>query len=140
MTAHQGVVLAGTPNGIYRSDDLGKTWHGENEGLNIPHVRNLIYYLKDRALVLAGTEPAAIFISPDDGKSWRECPEVAKLRDKHGWNPPYSPNAGCIRGFAYHGHRIYAAAEQGGVLGSDDGGESWHRDKPRIFRPDFCRV
>ena len=38
---------------------------------------------------------------------------------------PYSPEAGCIRGFAFHGQRVYAAAEVGGVLRSDDGGESW---------------
>jgi photosystem II stability/assembly factor-like uncharacterized protein len=38
---------------------------------------------------------------------------------------PYSPEAGCIRGFSHHSQRFYAAAEVGGVLGSDDGGQSW---------------
>jgi hypothetical protein len=42
-----------------------------------------------------------------------------------GWSLPYSPAAGCVRGFAFHGQRIYAAAEVGGVLRSTDRGEHW---------------
>jgi hypothetical protein len=38
---------------------------------------------------------------------------------------PYSPQAGCIRGFAFHGERVYAAVEVGGALRSDDRGETW---------------
>ena len=38
---------------------------------------------------------------------------------------PYSPEAGCVRGFAVHGQRLYAAVEVGGVLRSEDGGASW---------------
>jgi photosystem II stability/assembly factor-like uncharacterized protein len=38
---------------------------------------------------------------------------------------PYSPEAGCVRGFASHGQRIYAAVEVGGVLVSENQGQSW---------------
>src|SRR5256885_10017228 len=40
---------------------------------------------------------------------------------------PYTTlfRSGCIRGFAFHGARAYAAAEGGGALRSDDGGETW---------------
>lgn len=58
-------------------------------------------------------------------RTWRECPEVADLRDANGWYLPYSPEAGCVRGFAFHGSRGYAAVEQGGLLRTDDGGRSW---------------
>jgi photosystem II stability/assembly factor-like uncharacterized protein len=47
------------------------------------------------------------------------------LRDKHGWFLPYSPEAGCVRGFAFQGRRGYAAVEVSGVLRSDDAGETW---------------
>jgi hypothetical protein len=73
----------------------------------------------------AGTEPAGIFVSHDGAATWRGCPEVERLRDAHRWFLPYSPAAGCVRGFAFHGDRAYAAVEVGGVLRSDDGGESW---------------
>jgi hypothetical protein len=50
---------------------------------------------------------------------------VAELRERFGWFLPYSPEAGCVRGFAFHGHQAYAAVEVGGLLRSDDGGEHW---------------
>jgi photosystem II stability/assembly factor-like uncharacterized protein len=79
--------------------------------------------LSDREF--AGTEPAGIFVSHDGAASWRACPEVAALRDRHRWFLPYSPEAGCVRGFAFHGDRAYAAVEVGGLLRSDDAGETW---------------
>jgi len=123
--AQKGFILAGTPNGIFRSEDNGHTWAESNVGLNVHHVRWLAYHPDTPELAFAGTEPAAIFISRDAGNTWKECPEVASLRDKHGWFLPYSPEAGCVRGFAFHGQRGYAAVEVGGLLRSDDSGASW---------------
>jgi hypothetical protein len=57
--------------------------------------------------------------------SWRACPEVAQLREAHRWSLPYSPESGCVRGFAFHGQRGYAAVEDGCVLVSFDSGDSW---------------
>jgi photosystem II stability/assembly factor-like uncharacterized protein len=126
VIAHEGVILAGTESGIFRSDDEGKTWEEASNGLTAPHVRWMAYHPDISNLELAGTEPANIFVSHDSGDSWRVCPEVAELRDKFNWSLPYSPEAGCVRGFAFHGLRIYAAVEVGGVLVSDDNGENWH--------------
>src|SRR5262249_9567889 len=63
--------------------------------------------------------------SRDGAKTWRECAEVAELRDHFKWFLPYSPEAGCVRGFAFHGARVYAAVEVGALLRSDDGGATW---------------
>ena len=89
------------------------------------HVRWLAYHPDVPELAFAGTEPASIFISQDGGNSWGECPEVPRLRQEHRWFLPYSPEAGCVRGFAFRGERGYAAVEVGGVLRSDDNGASW---------------
>ena len=124
VTARAGVVLAGTTDGIFRSDD-GQTWQEASVGLNRRHVRWLAFRPDTSDFAFAGAEPASIFISRDGGNSWRECAEVAGLRDRHRWFLPYSPEAGCVRGFAFHGARAYAAVEVGGVLRSDDGGASW---------------
>jgi photosystem II stability/assembly factor-like uncharacterized protein len=126
ISVHDGSVLAGTTEGIFRSDDLGQTWRSASEGLTESHVRWLSHHPDGSGRVLAGTEPAAIFLSQDGGETWSERPEVAQLRDENGWYLPYSPEAGCVRGFAYHGERVYAAVEQGGLLRSDDAGETWH--------------
>jgi photosystem II stability/assembly factor-like uncharacterized protein len=125
LTVQGTTVLAGTRQGIHRSDDLGQTWRTAGKGLTEPYVRWLAHHPDGSGSVLAGIEPAAIYLSRDDGQTWAECPEVAELRDKHGWYLPYSPEAGCVRGFAFHGDRIYAAVEVGGLLRSDDGGQTW---------------
>lgn len=121
----QSAVIVGTTDGIFRSEDLGETWRMASAGLTTPHIRWLAYHSETPAFAFAGTEPATIFVSWDGAQTWRECPEVAEFRDKLGWYLPYSPEAGCVRGFAFHGSRAYAAVEQGGLLRSDDRGQTW---------------
>jgi photosystem II stability/assembly factor-like uncharacterized protein len=123
--AREGVILAGTTNGVFRSDDLGQTWYAASAGLAHRHVRWMAYHPDVSDFEVAGSEPAAIFVSRDGAETWRTCPEVERLRDAKRWGLPYSPEAGCVRGFAFHGRRGYAAAEVGGVLRSDDAGMTW---------------
>jgi len=137
VTAREGIILAGTKKGVFRSNDLGKTWGEANTGLSIRYVRWMAFHPDRSDLAFAGTEPAGIFVSYDGGGSWRVCPEVEELRDKHGWSLPYSPEAGCVRGFAFHGPRAYAAVEVGGVLVSDDKGEIWRLADGSDGNPDL---
>lgn len=125
VIAREGVILAGTTGGVYRSDDLGRTWREASAGLSTRRVRWLAYHPEISDLEFAGTEPAGIFVSHAGGAAWRECPELAGLRRAGKWYLPYSPEAGCVRGFAFHGPRAYAAVEVGGVLVSGDAGETW---------------
>lgn len=125
VIAREGVILAGTKDGVYRSDDLGKTWYEASNGLSLRYVRWMAYHPAISDFEFAGTEPAGIFISHDGAATWRTCPEVAQLRDQFDWFLPYSPEAGCVRGFAFNGERAYAAVEVGGALRSDDRGANW---------------
>jgi hypothetical protein len=125
VIAREGVILVGTRHGVFRSDDGGQTWGEASAGLTLGHVRWMAYQPDRSDLEFAGTEPAGIFVSHDGAETWRLCPEVAQLRDRFKWFLPYSPEAGCVRGFAFHGARVYAAVEVGGLLRSDDGGERW---------------
>jgi photosystem II stability/assembly factor-like uncharacterized protein len=125
IIAREGVVLAGTTRGVFRSDDLGRTWRSASSGLTVPHVRWLAYDPQVSDLEYAGNEPAAIFFSRNGGELWQACPEVSAMRDEFGWSLPYSPEAGCVRGLAFHGSRAYAAVEDGAVLVSQDAGETW---------------
>jgi photosystem II stability/assembly factor-like uncharacterized protein len=125
VVAWDEVILVGTKDGIYCSQDSGATWVSKNDGLSIPHIRWLAKQSDGSQRVFAGTEPAAIFLSYDRGLTWKSRPEVESLREKHKWYLPYSPEAGCVRGFAFHGARGYASVEVGGVLRSDDFGETW---------------
>lgn len=137
VIAREGVILAGTTNGIFHSDDLGQTWREVSIGLTQHHVRCLAYDPNVSDAEFAGTEPAGIFVSRDGAETWRACPEVAALRDANNWFLPYSPEAGCVRGFAFHGRRAYAAVEVGGVLRSDDGGDTWRLADGSSGDPDF---
>lgn len=125
LACRNGLILAGTTEGIYASEGLNQPWRQKNSGLTARHIRSVAFHPEMKGLAVAGTEPAAIFVTEDYGENWRECPEVALLRDKYGWYLPYSPEAGCVRGFAMKGMRAYAAVEQGGALRSDDAGQNW---------------
>jgi photosystem II stability/assembly factor-like uncharacterized protein len=137
VIAREDVILAGTTQGVQRSDDGGKHWRAVNDGLTSPHVRWMAFHPEISDLEFAGTEPAGIFVSQDGAAHWRARPEVAALRDEHEWMLPYSPEAGCVRGFAFHGQRVYAAVEVGGVLRSDDGGKSWRLADGSDGNPDL---
>ncbi|HSB02234.1 MAG TPA: hypothetical protein VLE49_16410 [Anaerolineales bacterium] len=137
IIAREGVILAGTTNGVFRSEDEGVTWQEVSNGLTIRHIRWMAYHPDISDFEFAGTEPANIFVSHDGGGSWRLCPEVAQLRDKFEWSLPYSPEAGCVRGFAFHRSRVYAAVEVGGVLVSDDKGETWRLAEGSDGKPDL---
>jgi photosystem II stability/assembly factor-like uncharacterized protein len=137
VIAREGVILAGTTEGVYRSDDGGSSWHAASAGLSQGHIRWLAHHPEVSDFEFAGTEPAGIFISHDGAESWVESADVASLRDRYHWFLPYSPEAGCVRGFAFHGSRIYAAVEVGGVLRSDDSGGSWRLPEGSDGNPDL---
>jgi photosystem II stability/assembly factor-like uncharacterized protein len=137
IIAREGVILAGSTDGIFRSDDGGASWIEASNGLTVRHVRWLAFHPDISDCEFAGAEPASIFISNNGGSTWQEKSEVAALRDQFGWWLPYSPAAGCVRGFAFHGERAYAAVEVGGMLRSVDRGGSWKLAPGSNGRPEF---
>lgn len=140
----EDMILVGGRDGIRRSADNGATWQSADQGLSIRHVRWMATTRGKPGAILVGTEPAGLFVSLDRGLSFDARPEVMALRDRHGWQLPYSPAAGCIRGFTVatsgrHPTRVYAAAEVGGVLVSDDGGGRWRLAAGSDGNPDLYR-
>jgi photosystem II stability/assembly factor-like uncharacterized protein len=144
VAASARVILAGSAAGLFRSEDNGRSWQPADAGLSIPHVRWLEAFPHPSPFFLAGTEPAAIFVSHDGAATWSHDPAVPGLRDAHGWFLPYSPRAGCVRGFAQapagpRKGRVYAAVEVGGVLVSEDSGRSWRLAPGSDGKPDMNR-
>ena len=150
VSARGKLILVGTHDGVRRSEDGGRTWEEPAGSPNITHMRWLLCHPEVDRLAVAGTEPANIYRTEDAGRTWTGNPEVVKLRNEGGWYLPYSPEAGCVRGFAAHGSRLYAAVEQGGMLRSDDKGTSWRlvegstgdteSDPPPMIHPDVHSV
>lgn len=123
------IVLAGSyGNGMFRSVDSGRTWTGSNEGLTAAAFRTIGPDPHQPGAILAGTEPGLIFRSEDDGQTWTELSAIRSL-DRHAdWYLPYSPRAGAVRNiYAPPGEpdRLLASVEVGGLLNSDDCGETW---------------
>ena len=100
VVASGGVILAGTAEGIWRSSDNGRSWSEANEALAIRHVRWMAGSADAPSIILVGTEPAGILCHEIAAETWHQNVEVGELRDKNGWFLPYSPEAGCVRGFA----------------------------------------
>jgi photosystem II stability/assembly factor-like uncharacterized protein len=117
-------VLAGGRDGVVVSRDGGEQFREQSDGLDVRYVRWLARADTAGERVLAGTEPAAAFHART-GERWHASTGITEERDRLGWFLPYSPEAGCVRGFATHGERVYAAVEVGGLLRSDDGGRSF---------------
>lgn len=125
VSASQNRILAGTVDGVLRSEDSGESWQQGNSGLKVTHTRWIAHDPSNPDHVLLGTEPAEIHLSHDSGESWERRPEIRQYRAEGRWSLPYSENAGCVRDFAFHGSNVYAAVEQGGLLVSRDSGRSW---------------
>lgn len=100
--------------GVYRSDDLGASWHRQNLGLTIGHVSTLAIDPGDGNRVFAGTTGGGICRSTDGGTSWQAANTgVNNPRIKTVTINPHDPN-------------LVLAATLDGVLRSTDGGASWH--------------
>ena len=121
-------ILAGSyENGLFLSDDHGKSWQEVTAGFGANCVRWLGRDPLNAGHLLAGTEPGRIFRSADNGDSWDELEGIREIDGHEDWYLPYSPRAGAVRNvYAPPGSRRYlASVEVGGLLESDDNGISW---------------
>jgi photosystem II stability/assembly factor-like uncharacterized protein len=123
------VLYAGVRGGgLYRSDDGGKRWTRVGEGVLSDKIRALALDPSNPKVVYVGTEPAALWKSEDEGKTWKEIAGVKKLADERKWTypvPTIQPHLRSIVVDPKSSSRLCLAAQVGGVLLSEDGGESW---------------
>ncbi len=65
-----GVVLAGTINGLYRSDSYGDHWSAYSSGLPRGKTALALAATPDGSIVVAGVDHAGVYRSSDDGATW----------------------------------------------------------------------
>ena len=120
-------VYAGVAyDGLYRSDDAGRTWKKLLDG----DVRATTVDPTDDNVVYTGTEPPRLYRSEDRGDTWQELMGLQKLPDeiRKKWWTPYPPNSGHIITIFVHPDDpkvIHLALEHGGIFRSFDRGETW---------------
>ena len=76
-SVNQQIVLAGTfGQGVYRSENAGKSWRSSRDGLTDQFILSLI--VDPKGTVYAGTFRSGVFRSDDQGKTWTEFSDGLK--------------------------------------------------------------
>jgi photosystem II stability/assembly factor-like uncharacterized protein len=118
-------IYACSKTGLYRSTDEGETW--TDQGVPQNEVYSVLASPDDGRLY-AGTHPAHLYVSEDDGDSWRELEGFQELPSRDEWYTPRHRNEAHVRSLGAHPDvpdRVVAGVEVGGVHVSDDQGETW---------------
>lgn len=129
------VVYVGTSDeGLFKSSDGGRSWD-RLAGVAHPRVTAVALSPVDGALY-AGTEPSSLFVSRDGGGSWQELEGLKNLPSAPTWSFPPRPWTSHVRSIALSPNDpglVVAGIELGGVVRSEDGGESWQDQRPGAY-------
>jgi photosystem II stability/assembly factor-like uncharacterized protein len=128
-------VLAGCRgSGVHVSEDGGRTWRDSE--LPASDVFSVAIGAADGAFY-AGCEPSMLFRSDDRGGTWRELSALRELPSAPTWSFPPRPWTSHVRWIAPSPHDaglLLAGIELGGLMRSEDGGESWSDHRPGAQR------
>jgi photosystem II stability/assembly factor-like uncharacterized protein len=127
----RGYVFAGMDEGeLYRSTDDARSWQKSMNGISVANIFSLTCVEDGKGGVdlYSGTEPAHLFRSNDYGASWQELPALRQVSGMDKWTFPTPPHVAHVKNVAFdpRDHRtLYVCIEQGALLKSYDGGESF---------------
>ena len=112
-------TFAATVNGLFRSTDDGHNWRN----LDVPREEVFsVVTSPDGERLFAGTHPAHLYVSTDEGESWAELEGFQELPSREEWYTPRHRNEAHIRSLGVHPdtpERVVAGVEVGGVHVSD---------------------
>lgn len=117
--------FAASKMGLYRSVDRGQTW----DRLAVP--QDEVYAVAvspDDGRLYAGTHPAHVYVSIDEGKTWTELEGFQELPSRDHWHTPRHRGKSHVRSLGIHPDapdRVIAGVEVGGIHVSDDNGKTW---------------
>jgi photosystem II stability/assembly factor-like uncharacterized protein len=124
---HPNIVYLGvTQDGLYRTDEAGKSWRRVFEG----NVRAVTVDPTDERVVYVGIEPIHVYRTEDSGQHWEELAGVQALPSevKKKWSYPRPPHREHVRHIFVHPDHpgiIHVCLEHGGIIRSFDRGRTW---------------
>ena len=118
-----GEVLAGTDDGIYRWVETEKRWNYVPSPMDGLHILKVVQSPHDPNFIMAGTRPAELYRSTDDGITWKrlairsriEAPYINTNRVTSIKFDPRDPST------------IWVTIEIDGLWRSTDAGETWRK-------------
>ncbi len=124
-------VFAGTESGLFSSEDQGASWQPAGlTGLAVWQLRASA----DGTVLYAAVEPAALYRSTDGGRNWREIESFSRVPEAAQWcvplDPPLPGRARALAVDPNNASRIWVGVEVGGMLRSEDAGETWSVNQP----------
>ena len=124
----EGMLYAGAANGnVYRTRDL-ENWEPLFDGLKYPSVHSLVIDPRNSNLMYAGTAPAALFRSQDQGRNWAAVEAFSRVPSANNWTnsaPPYLPRLATLNLHPVRPEIMVATVQTGGLMISPDAGETW---------------
>ncbi|CAN5753056.1 glycosyl hydrolase [soil metagenome] len=134
-------VVAGTDDdGVFLTTDGGENWRFIGEEIQHRRTPSVAISPAHRengtSVIYVGTEPSRLYRSEDDGKTWRDFPELPALPSSTTWSFPPRPWTHHTRWITPHATKpeiLYVGIELGGVMRSTDAGETWEDRKPGAY-------
>lgn len=122
-------LYAATLTEIHVSEDDGANWQWlPSGGIDRRDIWTMAVHPTRANEIYVGTLPAAVYVSENGGRSFRELPALRDLPDYSKWTFPPGPHvahARCIALDARVPDEIIVGIEEGGVARSRDRGASW---------------
>jgi photosystem II stability/assembly factor-like uncharacterized protein len=123
-------VFAGTRgDGVWMSEDFGKTWSKPSYGKRGPgKVRSVTIDPHDPRRLYAGCEPTDVFMSEDEGRTWVSFDTIWKLPSIATMPYPLTsvePHARDVTVDPTDPAVLYVALQLGYIIKSTDGGRTW---------------
>lgn len=120
--------------GMFRTEDGGASWQEINEGIVYKEIWSTARHPRTGEL-LAGTGPASLFKSSNQGDTWTECEGLKALPTTIEWTFPNPPHVAHVKGLSvYEGdpNLILGSVEEGWAVRSRDAGKTWENLKDNI--------
>lgn len=122
-------LYAATLTEIHVSEDDGASWQWlPSGGIDHRDIWTMAVHPTRANEVYVGTLPAAVYVSENGGRSFRELPAFRSLPDYNKWTFPPGPHVAHARSIALDARvpdEIVVGIEEGGVARSRDRGATW---------------